>query len=727
MIIRRLQVQNVGPFLGIHEVVFNEGLTSVLASYDGADNRSNRAGKSFLAVDCPLFALFGEFRGRVDDLIHRNSEDDAIVELDVESSQGVRFVIRRGRTFSGKSIRELNGASIKEAELKDVVEREILGLTKEEYLLTNLFVQGKIHSFMELGSSDKRRVVAPWFNTDRWEPRRALASRRLRDAVAERDALRSLVASHEAWLGENPEVDLVPLKRELDAAKGKYAEAEAAAAQAKGRIQQIEEMEFEVKRLKGVEIGVKDEVESVRDDLQRRIREKNADASYIREQINAARVRAASIKNLESRLETSMKTREILSELRAELKTATAEVQRSGAERDELVKKYDELSKSRTGICPVLKEKCDRVERDKSVLDKIVDAGKAARRRKDEGEERVKSLEFKVDMAEADLKNDRDDKRQLEDLKKMPTVTELESKLQRAEMDVQKLLSNEQDLKLGNLRQAVELKRARKSLKDAEEKLEGLRASVGEQPDVKGARGAYDLAQCALNAAVVRNNEVKHRRAALAEAESKIAGLDLSIERLSWCVHAFGATGIPSREIENAFGSAEEAMNDVMARLGTPLRLLFSPTRELKGWEDDCVCGERFGSGCKKCNSCGSERRRKVKDEMRLDVVDSGHSSSFELDSGGGKVLISLGVRLGLSSLPGRDRVVRCQHLIIDEPDGALDDPSRAMLYGLLETKLPALGIRQVVLITHHDVKEQFSQVIEVKRFESEDRSEIIQ
>lgn len=725
MIIRRLRVQNVGPFLDTHEVFFNEGLTSVVGSYDGAQERSNRSGKSFLAVDCPLYALFGEFRGRADDLTHRSADDEATVELEVESSQGVVFVIRRGRTASGKPIRELNGASIKEADLKEVVEREILGLSKEEYLLTNMFVQGKMHSFMEMGSADKRRVIAPWFKTDRWEPRRQLAAVRLKETITERDVLRRLIENNEAWIKYNPEVDLSPLTNALTSAKAKYAKAEKEYAQIKGKMEQVEEAGFELKRLRALEASAKDELLAFKSDIEAKIRNENANASYLREQISAARARSISIRDLEGRAESVLKAKEALAELRAELKTSVSDVERASTERDDLMRKFEDLKKSRTGICPVLKEACDRIERDKSLLDGIVNDGKAARERKDRGLERVKAIEFKIDMAEADLKMDLDGKRELERLKKMPTVPELEGKLQRVEMDVQKALSVEQDLKLGNLRPAVELKRARGKVVEAEERLDTLRKSLGELPDLDGLRRIYDAAQAELNAAVVKNNQRGEKRSEIDCAEEKIGTLDLDVERLSWCSYAFGPTGIPSREIENAFGVAEDSMNDVMTRLGTPLRLVFSPTRELKGWEDECACGARFDGGGRVCSQCGSKRRKKIKDEMRLEVMDAGHSSSFELDSGGGKVLISLGVRLGLSSLPGRDRVVKCQHLIIDEPDGALDDPSRAMLYGLLETKLPALGIRQVILITHHDVKEQFNQVVEVRRFESEGRSEV--
>ena len=117
-----------------------------------------------------------------------------------------------------------------------------------------------------------------------------------------------------------------------------------------------------------------------------------------------------------------------------------------------------------------------------------------------------------------------------------------------------------------------------------------------------------------------------------------------------------------------------------------------------------------------------TQRRKRRRDELRLEVDDGENESSFELDSGGGKILLSLGVRLGLASLPGSFRRVRCEHLIIDEPDGALDPPNQAALHALIR-RVGDLGIRQTILITHADVRREFDSAVTVHRWEDEDRS----
>jgi DNA repair exonuclease SbcCD ATPase subunit len=164
MIIKRLTVENVGPFFGSWEVLLETGVTVFVGEYEGAEDRSNRSGKSWLAVDVPTYAIFGVFRGaRVEDLPHRlvRGRESAWAEVEVESSDGLEWVVRRGRTAGGDPIRELNGSQISERDLERVVREEVVGLSWEEYLLTLGAVQGEMHAFMRLTAGEKRRVVSP--------------------------------------------------------------------------------------------------------------------------------------------------------------------------------------------------------------------------------------------------------------------------------------------------------------------------------------------------------------------------------------------------------------------------------------------------------------------------------------------------------------------------------------------------------------------------------------
>ena len=73
--IERIRLANLGPFGGIQDVVLPEGLISIEGRYVGAKGKSNRAGKSFFAVDLLRFLFFGKHRySQNKNLPHRSAD-----------------------------------------------------------------------------------------------------------------------------------------------------------------------------------------------------------------------------------------------------------------------------------------------------------------------------------------------------------------------------------------------------------------------------------------------------------------------------------------------------------------------------------------------------------------------------------------------------------------------------------------------------------------------------
>jgi DNA repair exonuclease SbcCD ATPase subunit len=732
VIIRRILVNNAGPFFSDWQVELPEGVTAVVAEYEGEAARSNRAGKSWLAVDGLTYALFGKFRGRSDDFVHRLAAGDegGFVEYELESSAGRRFTIRRGRDRAGDPIRTLDGAKVKEADLEAVVEAEILGLSHDEFTLTNCFVQGRTHAFMELPPAEKRRVVSPWFRTDRWVPRAALARERLtavrrefRDLEREREELTgrieggklevadSLPAAEDAAKDVRERLDEV-LRRRAKL----LAEVEAAAEAGRRRA----ELEREVAVARG-------EVEAEREAAEERAWTAAAEVKRTKAAIAEAEGRGKRIAALEREVTLRDELREAVAALSDEFREVRGNRARDVDRREELRAKFRELRDDRTGTCPVLRETCDRVERDEAVLGAIRTEGLRLARAVDRAKRRLDDLGWKLDMARSELAGADEAARELGDLRGEVTVKQAGADLERAKQEEERAAAEVSRVKTGRTEAAKRLRAARKALEELPEGDDGLTRRLAELAAER------DEAETGRDEAARRVAELKALAADVHRREERIAAVDVrleaaraEVENLAWAAYAFGATGIPSRELENAFGVAEDAMNAVLTDLGAPTRIRFSPSRELKEWEAACLgCGETFTKGERThvCKTCGLARRKRRRDELRLEVVDGGNDSSFELDSGGGKVLLSLGVRLGLAQLPGAARAVRCESAMIDEPDGALDLPNRAALHRVLRDRLPALGIRQVILITHADVRDEFGSVVVVRRWPDEDRS----
>lgn len=730
MIIRRLTVENLGPFLGGWEVTLSGGVTAFVGEYEDAGERSNRAGKSWLAVDAPLYVLYGRTRGgRVEDLPHRlvRGREDAWAEAEVESSDGRVWVLRRGRTAGGDPIRTLDGAAVSERDLEAVVRDEVVGLSEEEFPLTMAAVQGEMHAFMRLTAAEKRRVVAPWFRTDRWVPRADLARRRMLRAQAALRALDAEEASLDALLARGEEIrerargaDLAldAARLALEEAVRRHAVAAAADEAREGRRRERDAAERDVRRLES-------EAEDERLTAQAAVEEADAAAEEAETAHRAAVDRADRARRLEEREAALGDAREAVARGRDALRAAEVELGEATRAREALLEKYNALVSSRTGVCPVLREPCDRVEPDAAVLAGVKAEGLGHRRRIMALEKIIEEVGWTLDMSRSDLASAEEEVRELRALRGAVTPAQAAADLTARKRAAEAAAREVERSRLGQTEAGRALRAARKRLEALPEVPESGALRAAEEA-VRAARA--DLRGLEADAANARADaaEVVRADGLRADLAARRDGLRRELELTAWAAYAFGAAGIPSRELENAFGSAEVNMNRVLEALRTPLRVRFSPTRELKDWEPACVgCGTPFEKAERThvCRLCGAARRRKRRDELRLEVLDGESETAWELDSGGGKVLLSLGVRLGLAALPGERRRVRCETLIIDEPDGALDEPNRAALHALLRGGLEGMGIRQVLLITHADVRREFGQTVTVHRWEAEDRS----
>lgn len=735
MIYRRILVNNAGPFLGEWEVELPEGPTVVIATYDNSDVKSNRAGKSYFAVDIPMYVMFGKFRSKsVDDFTHRlaRGKEDAFAELEVKSSDNRKWVIKRGRTVGGNAISQLNGSKISETELLKTVKNEILGLSYEEYINTNAFLQSKMHSFMEMGAAEKRRIVSPWFKTDRWIPRADLAKTRLGKAQSK---LRKLDAREEIAKAslknrslliqevEDLQDEEIAARNELESAielkvlsKAEYDKVD------KNKQRRIE-INKEIKKLE-------EKAEEVLDVAKKEVVKSDVKLLNAKDVYDKAKERDELIKSFKGNAELISSMRDILDGIKSNIRSAETDYKKHSKDRKELLNKFKELKETRTGICPILREECDRVVNDPKIFELITKDGMCARRAMKRASLLEEELRVAAEKARMELQEKEEREEELSELRKQITVeealrlfNEYDTKCQEANENliyreegqgeygllIDKLKRDLEEIPVtsdDNLKEkyesSVEFEKSKsEELDEISNKLASVRALVAETE-----HAAEELVQIGIERGNVREN----------------------VRLLAWTSYAFGAAGIPSRELENAFGIAEDSMNSVLSELQTPLRVFFSPTRELKDWESACLaCGETFEKGERKhvCKACGTPRKKRRRDELRLEVEDAGNKSSFDLDSGGGKVLLSLGARLGLSALPRACRGVFCEHLLIDEPDGALDEPNRAALHGLIQRKLSEIGIRQVLLITHADVRKEFSSVVMVHRWEDEDRSAV--
>ena len=180
------------------------------------------------------------------------------------------------------------------------------------------------------------------------------------------------------------------------------------------------------------------------------------------------------------------------------------------------------------------------------------------------------------------------------------------------------------------------------------------------------------------------------------------------MDDLKYVVFTFSKNGIPSQEIENAFTEVQDEINFVLGQFGTDMEIIFSADRELNDWEKSCVsCDFVFPKGYKKgeCQECGTPRAKKRKDELQLKVMKAGREYGFYMESGGGKTILSLAIRVALTRLKLRKTGSQFRVLFMDEVDAPFDEENRDKFIQLVNNVLiKKLNFEQVVWVSHSKI-----------------------
>jgi len=204
------------------------------------------------------------------------------------------------------------------------------------------------------------------------------------------------------------------------------------------------------------------------------------------------------------------------------------------------------------------------------------------------------------------------------------------------------------------------------------------------------------------------------------EFKKEEAETHTELRLLQYIAFMCGKFGIVSMLIEDALEAISSQVNSILSDLGTDHRLAFDSERELKKRAKVCFeCGYVFEETAKVkfCAECGAERQRDRADELRPMICEGDRKQTYEQDSGAGKDLVALATRVAMSKFLG------APFLLLDEISGAFDEYHLAMAVKLLH-KLPALGFRQVFIISHQkEIEQAVNNRIEVTRYQEEQRS----
>jgi DNA repair exonuclease SbcCD ATPase subunit len=162
----------------------------------------------------------------------------------------------------------------------------------------------------------------------------------------------------------------------------------------------------------------------------------------------------------------------------------------------------------------------------------------------------------------------------------------------------------------------------------------------------------------AMSREMVRHERAGEQVAKLTEDTESLAG---RLDVLKWAARAAGREGVVGMAMRESLIRIEAEANGVLEGMGAAHRLSF----------------EEDGQG-----------------KLSVIVIDQSGRRPLAADSGGGKAVLALAVRVALSKMLGATL------LFLDEIDGALD-PSALDELGNMLRSLPGLGFEQVFVISH--------------------------
>lgn len=654
---------------------------------------ANGAGKSSLAVDGPLYALFDDARGRTDDLVRLGAtEMSALVEF---SLAGNRYRVERGRTTrsggrsrlelaiaDGEGWRPLTAEGIRETQGRI---EELLRMDAATFETAVVLVQGASMRFAEATPAERKRILGTVLGLDLWERAEARAKEQAREVdgrcAGDRqraEQLRALVAeltdqgdpvaeATEALLAldgqrERAEALRTEAEGELRALAGKVATAEAARAD-------VQRLDAELEQQK---------------DRWRRTDQQRKDALAAAER---ARVMAGRADEVAAAIVRAQELREAV---------AAAEVMARWREgRRGLASRVETLTASIEALQPVQCPKCGNTfPADPAGL--RVDLVAAEMALKAYGPEPRQSMELQKAAGQAEAVRSKIralafDAEALAALRRGLAEVERTAALGDAVAEASRSLEVAERAAAAAAdeleRISAEGRATRERLATARERADGMAVLLEERrrwetalAQAADALRVLDLEragmQATLAAAVARVAERGRAEAQLTELDAGLVDAETELRRLRRLAEAFGVKGIPARIIASVLPELEGHANELLGALRPGMSLAVRAQRARKA-----------GDG--------------VTEALDLVVRDDAGERALALFSGGERMSVSLAIAVALSRLVARRAGTAIRTLVIDEPDG-LDAEARRSFGQALRVLAHHGELERVVLVSHH-------------------------
>jgi DNA repair exonuclease SbcCD ATPase subunit len=655
MKIEKLVLHNWMGFKGTHEIELGDkDVIGVIAEYADDKEASNQGGKTSI-VESILYGLTGNSRASKETELIHYGEEVMWVEIHLTGDRK----IRRGRDHKNKGVLELDWIE-KSPEAQKEIDK-LIGFSSKDFELITYFKQAEITQFMDMTSAKKKEYIVQWFDLGHWEKLEKAVKADITELKSEHKTVSAKIEALEETFDNDVDLDT-----------------------------EKEVLEDSLKTTEKKIVNTKKKLK------QYKAKNKVSEADYLKAKstFKKAKLRIEECeKNIAQNKQyqlaikkTQKKADTIKAKIEMDVSTAHQGVARCMSRIEELDKKIKLAEKHKSGLCPILSEPCDRIKFDKKTLS---------------------DWEAQVSL----LKQDEEDYREqislnMEEGEYLAKIQKIKARIKDDYWgdfiaDAQSAMDDSKDI-IDSYDKNAEAK-----VEQLEELLEDLDF---EKNNLKGSIGS-------INAKI----EAKEKNAKrIKKLKSDLKKIATELDHKNYLAMMFGKNGIPSLEIENGFGEVEEEANFSLEQFNPNMEISFKPTRELGVPEPLCLsCGHQFKKGSAKnadCPSCGTPRRMKQKDEIQFSVSQNGQDYAYYMDSGGGKSILSLCVRIALTMLKRRLGGANLNVVFLDEPDSALDKRYlRNFVQFVTKTLTKKLGIEQVIWISHHkEIQNQVPHTLKV-------------
>lgn len=728
--IKSISFANLYPFSGSYKIKLPRGLISIEGRYSDSPDKSNRSGKTAF-LDIIRFALFGKVRGaRVQSIINRSavkSRDPIYASVTmIHPETRVEFTVtRKYDPLTGKFVVYVPqlGEMHKKRDIETIIQDE-LGCDYELSTLTWMSRQDEAKGLMSFDLTKRKTFLLGLMGSKSipWEAYYAEASARFstikaRHSIAEEN-LTALKAQFSTEASMNIEEDKATLNAELSLV-----------------LQRKDTASRRLHKLKAS--SVKAQII----ELSSKLQETRKRASTLQTQSIAQQRLLTTIsstiqkrKDLESKLAKLQQTRAKLG------KGFDADKLDSLNQRhEELADKIQEFTvkhrailqdvrriESFSGVCPVTRLECASgfdvsthrvaLETTAKAIEKTLESLSKEEQEMSGSLDRLNTCADElqsVDMSIAAIEG------QLSNLDGGYTVEELE----KAEFEYKDLVRDYDRAKAEMLTLDQQLTTLSKT---SERKVQD--EIIRLEQEISG----YIARERSITQSLA---ELAGRELYLGKLQTDIKALRREVRHSTHRLSVLGALksalsrdGLPFHSLMAGISEFETHINQALCDLGSDIRVLVEPFRELTTYTKSCmVCGYEFPGASTRCPVCSSARQHKKRETLDILLSGSSYDIDYGEDSGGGQLLVALAVRLALfAAYKERGFLSAVDFFLLDEVFSPLDAYNRQKMTLMLMELLEQYGLSQAFLISHTDMSDVIPPAIIIERDSKTDCSRIL-